>query len=157
MPTPSGKRKRRSAGASDRLPFITSELAAHTTIYQGNGTSTFGKRIFFNVDDEIKTLTIKVQTDANHEQIRVFNERFQQITTRDILGNVVLYQFDNPSSGTYFMLVPRAAGSFRYTVSAAFKNAIVVNTKYFMNDGPVARPISHPVQGNGHIFRLHLI
>ena len=55
------------------------------------------------------------------------------------------------------MLVPRAAGSFRYTVSAAFKNAIVVNTKYFMNDGPVARPISHPVQGNGHIFRLHLI
>ena len=85
------------------------------------------------------------------------NERFQPITTRDILGNVVLYQFDNPSSGTYFMLVPRAAGSFRYTVSAAFKNAIVVNTKYFMNDGPVARPISHPVQGNGHIFRLHLI
>ena len=129
------------------MPFVTSELKAHTTIYQGNGTSTFGKRIFFNVDDEIQFLAIKIQSDANHEQIRLFNEKFQQITTRHILGNVVLYKFDNPSSGTYFTLIPRNAGSYRYTVSAAFKNAIVVNTKYFMNDGPVARPIPHPVQG----------
>ncbi|XP_066928481.1 von Willebrand factor A domain-containing protein 7-like [Clytia hemisphaerica] len=149
LPTPPTGRKRRSIAtdSSNRLPFVTSELKAHTTIYQGNGISTIGKRIFFNIDDEIKFLAIKIQTDANHEQIRLFNEKFQQIKTRNTLGNVVLYKFDNPFSGTYFTLIPRSAGSYRYTVTAAFKNPIVVNTKYFMNDGPVARPIPHPVQG----------
>jgi hypothetical protein len=107
-----------------------------------------------SIDDEIKFLTIKVQTENHVANVQLLDQNRQLVTSRSILGGVVLYQLKKPTSGSWFLLLSSFAGSYRYIVSAAFTNPIAINAKYFIQNRGTSRPIAKPLKGN---FKNHYI
>ena len=122
-------------------------MDATALIDEGFGTiPLIGHKIIkFPVDDGIKKLVAQIETSKNIASVRLFHGRAR--LTGKILGNVALYEIDDPSDGDYFFLIPSGSGDYRYEVTAKLEKPIAFSAKYFVDERGDFKAVSNPIIG----------